>query len=431
MKSAKKTGRKQKHFEDPKTGLPVVGLSRMPDGRWRLIGSQIRFTEPDEQKAIAHFRKLKGEKLYEGFDPEEAKWLQTPAEQIVDANAATAIERGFALVGKPEEAWPKFWRYVANEIITKPKWVAEQTGIEKLGYLTNLKPPEKLPTFAELRKLWEDHAKCSVEQMKKVRTGWDHFVETTGASRLEDISPALAIDYRDALHDSGYGGKTQAHFIAGIRRVLTNAKDRAVAMTAVSTALTYLELLKPSEVAEAADPKPIEVAEWKTLYAAAESADDKALLLLCLNGAFYLKEAIELEWEDVKDGCIVTNRQKTGRCIRVCTLWKETTDALGEMKRRGDKLFYTYQGQPIKICGAFRRFGEVRGRAKLTDGTKLTVTASQLRDGAYTAAVEAGVSFQFCQLLAGHSCGMADKYVKRQPQMVKPACDAIYSKYMT
>jgi hypothetical protein len=59
------------------------------------------------------------------------------------------------------------------------------------------------------------------------------------------------------------------------------------------------------------------------------------------------------------------------------------------------------------------------------------VTWSHIRDGAYTAAAQApGVDEKFARLLAGHkSAGLQDKYVLRNPQIVKPACDAVYSAY--
>jgi integrase len=411
MNNANKTGRKQKHFVNPLTGLPVVGLSRMTDGRWRVIGSHTRYSEPDVQKAIQKFYQLtgpvsKGEVAGVKINAKLADLL-TLREQLLE-------------IMRDNEA--EYYKAVAADIIARPQYVAKQTGIEWIAYGPSLKPAETLPTADELRKLWEAHATCSLEQMKKVRKGWNHFVENTGLKSLGEITPELAIMYRDKLHASDYNEKTQAHLIGGIRRVLTNAKDRAVAMAEINKALTYLELLKPSGEESINDPKPLEVAEWKKLYAQAKTANDQALLLLCLNGSFYLQEAVNLEWGDIEAGCIVTSRKKTGKCIRVCVLWQETLEALAGMERKGDKIFITYAGLPIKASGAFRRFAEIRGDLK--------ITPSQLRDSAYTAAVESGVSHQFCQLLNGHACGMADKYVKRNPQMVKPACDAVYRKYL-
>ncbi len=55
-----KTGRKQIDHRNTLTGKPVVGLSKMKDGRWRIIGTQTRFSEADEQRAIARFEELTG-----------------------------------------------------------------------------------------------------------------------------------------------------------------------------------------------------------------------------------------------------------------------------------------------------------------------------------------------------------------------------------
>src|SRR3954470_21856432 len=58
MKTTTKTGRKRKDFPHPETGKPVVGLTRRPDGRWRIIGTYQTFRESDEQKAIEKFRRM-------------------------------------------------------------------------------------------------------------------------------------------------------------------------------------------------------------------------------------------------------------------------------------------------------------------------------------------------------------------------------------
>jgi integrase len=57
------------------------------------------------------------------------------------------------------------------------------------------------------------------------------------------------------------------------------------------------------------------------------------------------------------------------------------------------------------------------------------VTASMLRDGAATAAASANVNEKLCALLLGHRSGISDHYVKRNPQMVAPACQAVYNRY--
>lgn len=83
----KQTGRKQKHHIVTATEVcRSRGLPAAQTGRWRVIGARQTLREPDEQKVIARFRELMGEKLYEGLPPEEIEWLRTPASAIVDGN---------------------------------------------------------------------------------------------------------------------------------------------------------------------------------------------------------------------------------------------------------------------------------------------------------------------------------------------------------
>lgn len=54
---------------------------------------------------------------------------------------------------------------------------------------------------------------------------------------------------------------------------------------------------------------------------------------------------------------------------------------------------------------------------------------NQIRDGAYTAAIEGGAEPMHAQILAGHRTGIKDSYVKRNPKMVADACASIEKHY--
>jgi hypothetical protein len=70
----------------------------------------------------------------------------------------------------------------------------------------------------------------------------------------------------------------------------------------------------------------------------------------------------------------------------------------------------------------------LRDKAKLPDDVKY----SHIRDGAYTVACNEGKSTEserLSKVFAGHEAGMSDAYVRRNPAIVKPVCDAVYAKY--
>jgi integrase len=248
----------------------------------------------------------------------------------------------------------------------------------------------------------------------------------TGVETLRDITAEIAVAYSDDVGNrENIAPKQQAHLFTGVRRLLTFAKSRAMAVDEIVKILEYLKLMKADGIYANLNPQPIEVDEFQSLLKAAEGhSDNTAMVLLMLNCALYLGELIRLKWTDFRDGCLVTRREKKGRCIRVAVLWPETVAAMNQLERKGEFLFYNYRSEPIKICGMQRRFWN------LADKAVVCATASQLRDGAYTAAVENNINADLCKILVGHSCGLADAYVLRNPKMVAPAVEAIRRKYL-
>lgn len=230
------------------------------------------------------------------------------------------------------------WRMIGEEIRRRPQWTAKMSGIEQLGYFMDLKPPQPLPSLDELEAVWKQHATCGDPQKKKVLRAWRDFRATTGISDLRDIKPEVVVQFSDEIsrrviiRTDGTEGritaKQQKHIFSGIRRLLRFAKSRALAMDMIRERLECLELLQINGAVSDLDPKPIEIEDWKKLLNVAEG-EDRAMILLMLNGCFYIQEVINLQWDDIKNGCVVTNRRKTGKCIRVCVLWPETIEALG------------------------------------------------------------------------------------------------------
>jgi integrase len=417
----KKTGRKQKHYVSS-TGETIVGLSRMTDGRWRIIGTETRWSEPDEKKAIAQYRRKTDSRQQmidriAKTDPEFAERLAEPIQY--EGSVMWQISNGIY-------PWDekKLLGWFATQLRQRPKQLAEITGIEELGYLTNLKPTGPLPSLETIVKVYKDYCQASTETKSKVIRAWNHFVKTTGIARLEDITDDVATAYQDAVHKQYPNPKTQKHLFSSVRNIFSFAKSRKLAKEAMVKILRSMEDMKPSGTIVAADPKPISVEDFQKLLAKA-TGDDKAMILLMLNCAMYLKETINLQWSDIKDGCVVTRREKTGKHIRTAVLWTETVEALKQVKRqKGEAIFYSSEGQPISISAGQAHFNRLADAAGIPD-----VTASHLRDGAHTAAVAGNVSTQLCNLLVGHSCGMADPYVLRNPAIVKPATDKVYEHY--
>jgi integrase len=114
--------------------------------------------------------------------------------------------------------------------------------------------------------------------------------------------------------------------------------------------------------------------EFKSLLSHAEG-QDKALILVCLNAAMYLQEAVRLRWDEVdfEKGVFISHRRKRGKIVRIAALWKETVEALKAIERKGEYVFIAEHGKPLGIKGAEKRFRKLRAKAGVEH-----ITSSQL-----------------------------------------------------
>jgi len=301
-----------------------------------------------------------------------------------------------------------------------------ETKIEELAYLSNLKPSTQLPNLDVIAETFRRHNLSVAVEKRLVLAAWTKFIKLTGIKGIDDITAEVAIGYQDKIHKLGYAGKSQSHLFNRVRTILRFVQRRAVAVDAIAKALTSLSLIRASETTTSRNPEPITVPAFSALLAAAD-AEDKAMILLMLNAALYLQEVVALRKPDIKDDRhLISHRKKKGKIVRIAVLWPETIKALEALPNNGDAYFYSETGLPLTISGAEKRFAKLRLKA---GAVAASTTASHLRDGAATAAAEAGVSEEICKMLEGHSTGIRDAYVKRNPMMVKPATDAVYKHY--
>ncbi len=254
---------------------------------------------------------------------------------------------------------------------------------------------------------------------------WRDFCETTKVGGLKDIDDKAAVRFRDAVVARKWKGKTEQNCFARVRALLSYCKKRAIAVQEINTALVNLALMVPSSTTVSLDSTPVEPEDFRSMLDHAEG-ENRALVLLMLNGALYPQEAVDLKWSDIKpNGCLVAHRSKTGRCVRVAVLWKETLEALAQVPKRGEHIFYGNHGGPLGVKGAEKRLRVLRKAAGVPH-----VKGSWFRDGACQAAAEANVTEQLQRVYEGHASGIQDRYIKRNPKMVAPACSAVYNAYM-
>jgi integrase len=423
----RKPGRPTAHYRT-RSGKRIDGLFRLGDGRWRASGPErFTFTEPNEDLAILRFREWQSRRAGRHVEvPVDTAGLAT--EEAVRKAAGVKVVMTAAPDGDPPSfsrlmAEAEFWAVVRHEILTRPQYVAQQTGIEQIGYLTDLPKPTPSPSLDDVGKLYLDHAKISDNWRAKCRQFWREFTEAVEVVKLREITQEHVVEYADLIHAAA-GTPTYARQRFGaVKAIINYPTKRGKWAQDAKRALAFCAALVPPSKS-AADPNPIDPDDFSALLA---KADDtmRAVLLLSLNACMYGGEVAAVNWSelDLDKGTLVTERNKT-KVVRVAMLWPETVKALRKLPRSSDAVFLTEAGTQADYLCIYRLFKIVRKAAETGE-----VQFAQIRDGAYTAAVEAGVDLNVCRLLAGHATGISDAYVKRRPAMVAVACEAVRRAY--
>ncbi|MFI5382406.1 MAG: hypothetical protein ACHRHE_24170 [Tepidisphaerales bacterium] len=101
-------------------------------------------------------------------------------------------------------------------------------------------------------------------------------------------------------------------------------------------------------------------------------------------------------------------------------LWPETVQALKDLPRLGDSVFYTSR-RSYTTFSVLAKFRAYREAAKVGD----QVTFSGIRDASFTIACQS-VSLDQAKALAGHRLpGVTSFYLRRNVRYVASACEAI------
>jgi integrase len=426
----RKTGRHRGYHTD-RHGNKIDGLTQLKDGRWRTSRPhRFTFTEPDEDRAIAHFRQWQQKQsgsdagtIRDYSDPQVAARQAAKRLPVTRSVTFTPTADGRGVIVTDPTLRPEQWGWLRAQLADRPKWVAEMVGVEQIGYLQDIQKPTPSPTLEEVGKLYIDNPKISANWKSKATLFWQEFRDAVDVKTLREITQEHIVGYSDDVTEAAVSPTYIRQRFGTIRTILNYPPKRAKWALDCQRAIAFCKVLvKPKKAAT--DPKPIDPKDFAELLKKAD-AQMRAILLAALNFCMYGAEVAVLNWSDVdlEKLTVSTSRNKTG-IVRVATIWPETAAALRELPRKGDALFRTIAGTQADSLCVYRLFKPVRKAAGLED-----IQFSQVRDSAYTAAIETGVDLNLVRILAGHSSGISDHYVKRRPQMVKDACDAIRSAY--
>ncbi len=359
-------------------------------------------------------------------DAERQRWLSDGSARRQPTDDLTA-----ALIAERER--------IRDLILTDPKQAAIELRIPELAHRPP-KPEKPALTLAELGDFYHANKRnkrgkpLSDKHIRLGKVWWKEFCDCVQVRYVRDITQPMIETY--AAHvmsqfDAGMSPTYVKHRFGKVVAVLNFglAKGKDIAETDRVLKLCKAALVPPAD--NPVNATPISRADFQALLDQADIRQ-KAILLTALNFAMKSGEVAELNKADLDlpARTMVSQRGKTG-ITRVAVIWERTAEAiqayLKAKPHRGEHLFNSRTGTRLTAKAAGRIVQSLRDEdhANLPD----TVNFDCIRDGAYSAAIEAGADLTHAKLLAGHKIGMPDHYIRRNPKMVADCCAAIEAHY--
>ena len=451
----------------------ITGLYRGKDGRWRIVATGKRYTEPDERIGVKIFREWEAEQLgheavqmtmpadpshpaqpilptatidgqsapvdlaeiWKLFDsPGLVMWSQV-GEEHDGKGQLSEVEISYPLPGSP------FWSWLGKLIAKYPKIVATNTGIPELAGLKYMALPGDALKLSELIDLYTKKGSARLEQSKKVAvTNLNRLVKHSGAVTLEDLTIERLNAFRTFIESDPNlkAASSIKKIYRDIRTVIGFGLRVGQDDRQIRQAMDRCKVLWTSREENRVKPNPISRKNLHKLLSAAKKSNGKehwtAWILLALNCGLKMKDIVQMEWDAIdlkgKTYCSIRSKTRIQRIPQAACLWDETLAALKALPRNGKYVFTSCHGTTFNRNGRGNGFAAFRDEVgvKREDGTK--VCFDDFRDGAYGAACRLADNDKWARLLCGHKTeGLQDSYVLRSPQIVKPATDAVYRAY--
>jgi integrase len=322
-----------------------------------------------------------------------------------------------------------FWTTVRKLLIENPKLCADMTGLPTLISWANHSMPKPPIKLEKLKTLYLEHSQSKRDTKSEAANVFQDFIDFTQAVTLDDVTAEKLTGYRERMNKQGHAPGTVAAYFGRVKYIIRFAKSEGEDAAQIDSALSRMAILKAPKDEKTHTPSPISPADFQAVHKAAGGWDEwQTRLLVMLNCCLHFDEMLDVEWADfnLDAGTFCTKRNKRGRVIRASTLWSITLDALKTIRRTGSTYVFTSShGKRYNAKGQWKTWNKIRIAAGLPH-----IQLDDIRDGAYTAACNAaGVEDKVSSCFAGHSHGMKDRYVERNPALVKPACDAVYNHY--
>ncbi len=341
-------------------------------------------------------------------------------------------------------------------------------GREDLAGIIHLPKNFNLPRtkLTDMMKWYLELEERSKDTIKQITTHFPQFIDITNVDYMEQLTNEHIKAYRKRIIELKKRGFHTVTFLKhrfdAVKRIFRHAKMHMENKTELNNKLDALEaILKVDGDGARKNAKPIEKDQMLWLLKATDTpsknhieklrlAKWKAILLTALNTCSYMKDICDMRFRKTNsiEGVDLTNstlsmyRVKTS-IAKIAVIWKETIQAILEYRELRDSdadfVFVTRNNTPCLTSHLRKEWSKyikpLASKVATEETNKKTdlsfLEFSMIRDGCFTACAKAKLPIDQRNFVSGHkNPGNDDDYLLRQPELAKPACDAIYSYFI-
>ncbi|MCH8968604.1 MAG: tyrosine-type recombinase/integrase [Planctomycetes bacterium] len=356
-----------------------------------------------------------------------------------------AEERGLDPELPFEGYWPDYiYWLVGRWIKSEPDDAAQKLGIPQLKNIDAIEPPKPSLPLRELANLYLSKSVDPTICERRTTRRFMEFAKIVGVKTVKKISHEHIEQYGNSIHKDGRRRGHKPSWMGirfnAIKTVFAYALKRGRDQSEIARVLLLLKMLAAPKDMTGSTAASV---SREDLHALLGCADDRmrAMMLVGLNCAFYPCDLrrVPASAVDLENGYLVFPRTKIGKPIpRVAVLWERTIEAIrcyqsahphnAVDEQSGETLLFDgHKGERVKASTIRGFVAALRGMAGVPE-----FQFNQLRDGAYTAIIEAGIDITQGEILMGHSVGgVKDAYIERRPEIVRAACEAVEQHYFS
>lgn len=428
----------QRQYHRLDNGTTVNGLVRRSNGRFvtYTVDSKGKSKEVtfgrDEALALRRFYQwqargksveiLSGRTFVSGLATLEPSGAVLPVDVGAETAETVSIEE------------THFWERVKKELLERPVYVAQQTGIKEIAWFYDW-TPEKNVLLSDVGERYFKAKKGIIKDdtYQTALNVWNSFVECVNVNSVNQLTNALFSKFANTLPIEKKA--TRAINFRYIKAILKHGYEATIIPSGLYYKIRQAMYLPLKVAPQNAGKVYCFTPEDYNAMLSVASMKDKALGLMLMNCAFYPIDAVRITWDSVNlsKGYHDYRRLKRnqGNVVgipRSAVLWQETIKALvalAELTGKGKEhyhknlVFGDLLGIDSEKHRAYEIYTALRRMKRLAGLKNRPYRPEDFRNTASSLTGSFGLARE---VLLGHSLGINQGYVTDDPTYTKDAC---------